>query len=631
MASRNPYPFASPYARNGPQPAQYRQQQRQHPQSPHSSPYSSPTQISSTTSLLPRAPGVQAVFSKGPPQSRNMPKNPTLEKTNPGHSSSVTVAHSISDKYSLSADPMSWGANLSPRHVEPDDWLHNPDPRRDRLNDKGGNIFTYRGLTNLGCLILLATCTVGLFAGYPLATWFTKHQLSSLGGFNLGGTNASGQVPKMPGNWGVIDLETPQSLYTKKGYLDGQTMQLVFSDEFNTDGRSFYPGDDPYWEAMDLHYWQTNNMEWYDPKAITTKNGALEITLSEEIIHDRNYTGGLLSTWNKFCFTGGLIEAAVTLPGSNNIHGLWPAVWTMGNLGRAGYGASLDGMWPYSYDACDVGTAPNQTVNGLPISATENGDKGNLDRLSYLPGQRLSRCTCPGESHPGPVHSDGTYVGRAAPEIDIFEAQISEDFGAVSQSAQWAPFNAGYLWFNTSTTLLIDDLTVSTLNPYIGGAFQQATSVVSKTDQNCYELETQCFSVYGFEYKPGFDNGYITWINDGKKTWTLMQPGLAADTRVEISARPIPQEPMYIIMNLGMSRNFGTVDLQHLTFPTTMRIDWIRVYQPENAINIGCDPKDFPTQAYINKYIEAYTNPNLTTWVDDYKQPIPKSSLVDGC
>jgi hypothetical protein len=32
-------------------------------------------------------------------------------------------------------------------------------------------------------------------------------------------------------------------------------MHLVFSDEFNTDGRTFYPGDDPYWEAVDLHYW----------------------------------------------------------------------------------------------------------------------------------------------------------------------------------------------------------------------------------------------------------------------------------------------------------------------------------------------------------------------------------------
>jgi beta-glucan synthesis-associated protein KRE6 len=34
----------------------------------------------------------------------------------------------------------------------------------------------------------------------------------------------------------------------------------------------------------------------------------------------------------------------VILPGANNVLGLWPAVWTMGNLGRAGFGASLDGM-----------------------------------------------------------------------------------------------------------------------------------------------------------------------------------------------------------------------------------------------------------------------------------------------
>ncbi len=38
------------------------------------------------------------------------------------------------------------------------------------------------------------------------------------------------------------------------------------------------------------------------------------------------------------------MAASVQLPGINNIVGLWPAVWAMGNLGRAGYGASLDGM-----------------------------------------------------------------------------------------------------------------------------------------------------------------------------------------------------------------------------------------------------------------------------------------------
>ena len=79
---------------------------------------------------------------------------------------------------------------------------------------------------------------------------------------------------------------------------------------------------------------QTNNLEWYDPAAITTKNGALEITLSAKQTHGLNYQGGLMSTWNKFCFTGGLVLVSVSLPGANNVAGLWPAVWSMGNLGE---------------------------------------------------------------------------------------------------------------------------------------------------------------------------------------------------------------------------------------------------------------------------------------------------------
>lgn len=52
-----------------------------------------------------------------------------------------------------------------------------------------------------------------------------------------------------------------------------------------------------------------------------------------------------------------------------------------------------------------------------------------------------------------------------------------------------------------------------------------------------------------------------------------------------------------------MSENFGPVDLEHLNFPVHMRVDYIRVYQMEDAINIGCDPEDFPTQAYINRFL----------------------------
>jgi len=188
-------------------------------------------------------------------------------------------------------------------------------------------------------------------AVYPLVSHFTKTDKSTFGAFNVGGINASGQIPSFIGNYGLIDHDTPLAAITKPSYTDpSKELQLVFSDEFNVDGRTFYPGDDPYWEAVNLHYWQvnncspfslwlltnsiqTNNIEWYDPSAITTKNGALEITLSKVRSHGLQYQGGLMSTWNKFCFTGGLVESSVTLPGYSNIVGLWPAVWAMGNLG----------------------------------------------------------------------------------------------------------------------------------------------------------------------------------------------------------------------------------------------------------------------------------------------------------
>ena len=120
---------------------------------------------------------------------------------------------------------------------------------------------------------------------------------------------------------------------------------------------------------------------------------------------------------------------------------------------------------------------------------------------------------------------------------------------------------------------------------------------------------------------------------------------MGPDPLVGISARPMSQEPMvcsipmkwrvvivehpfqYIIINLGMSENFGFVDLEHLPFPVHMKVDYVRVYQPKGEENIGCEPSDFPTQDYINQYIEAYTNPNLTTWVDDYQQTVPRYTI----
>ena len=98
---------------------------------------------------------------------------------------------------------------------------------------------------------------VDLLAGFPVASHLLSHKQTTQGGFNLGGINATGQLPVISGNRGLIDIATPKEAYTKQSYMSDDMLELVFSDEFNIDGRSFYAGDDPYWEAPNLHYWGT--------------------------------------------------------------------------------------------------------------------------------------------------------------------------------------------------------------------------------------------------------------------------------------------------------------------------------------------------------------------------------------
>jgi beta-glucanase (GH16 family) len=104
----------------------------------------------------------------------------------------------------------------------------------------------------------------------------------------------------------LIDCQTPESAYTKVG-LDGRDYKLVFSDEFNEDGRTFEEGADSYWEAADMHYYATQDLEYYDPSRITTEDGYLVIELIEapdpEENHGHTYMSGMLSSWNKYVAT----------------------------------------------------------------------------------------------------------------------------------------------------------------------------------------------------------------------------------------------------------------------------------------------------------------------------------------
>lgn len=541
-----------------------------------------------------------------------------------------SAAASVSDKQGGFADTVGWGAGLD-GNPEADDYLHNPDPKRDRKNDRGGTVFTSRGLANIGCLVLLLTCLITLFAGYPIITFYTELHPKSNGGYNLGGINASGQVPQIANFPSVIDVDTPSDVMTRTGF-DGEPYNLVFSDEFNKEGRTFFDGDDPYFTAVDLHYWATGDLEWYDPSAITTSGGSLVITLDQENIHELNFKSGMLQSWNQMCFQYSVyVEVNVSLPGSNEVGGFWPGVWMMGNLGRPGYGATTDGTWPYTYAACDLGTLKNQTSpNGTyPQSALTSG--ANQGVLSYLPGQRMSACTCAGEDHAGPDVS----VGRGVPEIDIIEAQINLtiDRGQVSQSLQVAPFDDFYQFDNASNAITMYNSDLTMLNTYLGGWYQEAVSALTYIDDDVYTGTSGHYNVYGFEYYSDPNNretdGHVTWVSGGQKSWTVLPNAFGPNPRSAISQRLISEEPMALVFNFGMSNNFQTVNLNSLTFPSKMLVDYIRVYQRSEG-RMGCDPADHPTAAYIASHSNAYNDPNLTTWAGA-GYSMPKNSLIDTC
>lgn len=218
--------------------------------------------------------------------------------------------------------------------------------------------------------------------------------------------------------------------------------------------------------------------------------------------------------------------------------------------GRAGYGATTEGMWPYSYDTCDLGTFPNQTAaNGTPAAAATGSPGGGP--LSFLPGQRLSACTCPGSDHPGPSVSDG----RGVPEIDILEAQVDVSVfrGQVSQSFQCAPYNYQYEFNNATPATTIYDSTLTSFNSYKGGVFQQAVSAVSYVDSANYN--DAGYAAYGYEWffdKKQRQNGYITWYSGGAETWTITSATIGADPISQVSDRLIPEEPMVRVL-LGFS------------------------------------------------------------------------------
>jgi len=219
-----------------------------------------------------------------------------------------------------------------------------------------------------------------------------------------------------------VDPTTPASERRIAAPTDGSAMHLVFSDEFGEDGRSFAQGRDGNWVAEHRPDETNGALQFYNASHSTTRGGSLRLTLERKDAKywgrpvgasgktegrfavpremTRPYTSGMVTSWNQVCFTGGVVEIKVRLPGSARDGGVWPAAWLMGNLAKVGAPASTDGVWPWSYDVCD-----KDSIRGQKISACDASRKVQGPRKDGLrPGQ-----------------------GRGAPEIDIFEVLPAYD------------------------------------------------------------------------------------------------------------------------------------------------------------------------------------------------------------
>jgi beta-glucanase (GH16 family) len=80
-------------------------------------------------------------------------------------------------------------------------------------------------------------------------------------------------------------------------------------------------------------------LHFYSDENARTKNGVLNISTIQKVndyrafdekkkifYADKKYVQtAMMQSWNKFCFTGGIVEFSARLPGEHDVGGLWPA------------------------------------------------------------------------------------------------------------------------------------------------------------------------------------------------------------------------------------------------------------------------------------------------------------------
>ena len=403
------------------------------------------------------------------------------------------------------------------------------------------------------------------------------------------------------------------------------------SDEFNTDNRTFTDGHDPVWTALDKPDDDSSSagggsQQFYNSTYVTTEDGYLNIKteigktqwtrydhVNKEWKTERAYfKSGMVQSWEKFCFTGGIVEVDVILPGDPYIGGLWPAVWMLGNLGRATYESSTNNIWPWSFDTCDRKLQPAQAIsacnaqNHYGLNPYQGRGATEIDIIEIMTG--FSDGPLPSTKPPISLpYADMTlqvcFLIWLPDEVNVQQlaSKFSSSHTLFPQVAPGVPTNrpqsgslpvrkpkvnpTGHTEFLAQTWYNGLEMHGNTsINPFFYGTYLGVTKPGEPVTRGAkqafqadavgvaHQLTPSHFNrthTFRLEWQPG-PGGRIDWFSKGHRinaTFSMMGDGLGHDwvhayglqddVLKNLMGSQIPNEPTYLIMNTAVSSTWG--------------------------------------------------------------------------
>lgn len=327
---------------------------------------------------------------------------------------------------------------------------------------------------------------------------------------------------------------------------------------------------------------------------------------------------GMIQGWNKFCYTGGVMETSARLPGDAATAGLWPAIWMLGNLARATYVDSSQNVWPWSFDTCSREQQLGQQLSACNkaahygLNARQGRGSPEIDILEAMAGEMILENTPVSR----PYFSASLQVSPAMSEIHPNNNAPPEPGSWYENGLEYGDEAALNIFFYGSAL------------DYKMGKSKYTTDALS-ANRNLNQTDFGAFHKYRLEWETG-ENGYLRWYFDDALVYGIRAEALQATGAI------IPEEPMYLIFNTAISHTWGfpycdpsNCDCSCFDcskpecscampygfcemMPAHFLVDYVRVYQRVSVDNdngvdkmgyprhtIGCSPDSHPTEMYI--------------------------------